>query len=302
MSYSYHAFGLKIVSEIKCPELLLANGAWDQPDVMIRVGNVPTELDAPIFKRMKIDTQATANEVLLKIPNVAAYYVVNGKQITIEPCVQSDLNGIRLYLLGSCMGAIFHQRKMLPLHASAICVDDKAVLFTGKSKAGKSTTAHAFVQKGYQLHADDICVIGQKNGQTLVYPGYPHMKMWGDALDYHGLDTASFKSLQYRVNKYAVPMIHQFNQEPIPLKCIYILQKNDISNIQQYTITGMKKFIAIRNNTYRYGFIKAMKLGHIHFVQLSSALKNVPVTRIVRPTSKHTLNELTDMIEEALKG
>ena len=291
----YHLFGLHVVSELELPELITAETTVHAPDVKITFNPVPERLTGSFFNH-KLG-QTTSTESLLKIDSVGRFYIKQGREIVIERCPECSRDILRLYVLGSCFGALLHQRKLLPLHASAICHNGKAVLFTGRSKAGKSTTAHALVQKGYPLHTDDICVIGGENGQTLVYPGYPQMKMWADALDYHGLDTTSFKSLQYRTEKYAVPMLHRFNQEPVPLERIYILRKKEVEDIEIHQLTGMKKFIAVRNNTYRYGFLKAMRLTHANFEQLSTTLNDVPVKCIVRPTSKHTLDELVSIIE-----
>ena len=38
-----------------------------------------------------------------------------------------DEDIIRLYILGTCMGAILMQRKILPLHGSAIAINGKAM-------------------------------------------------------------------------------------------------------------------------------------------------------------------------------
>ena len=51
------------------------------------------------------------------------------------------------------------------MHASAIVHEGKAVLFTGISGAGKSTTANAFRLKGYKMLTDDVCPITFINGK-----------------------------------------------------------------------------------------------------------------------------------------
>ena len=72
---------------------------------------------------------------------------------TAEGSLGSD---IRVFLLGSCLGALLHQRGVLALHASAIETDQGAVLFMGDSGMGKSTTLQAFIKRGYKMLADDI--------------------------------------------------------------------------------------------------------------------------------------------------
>ena len=70
-----------------------------------------------------------------------------------------DEDVIRLYILGTCMGAILMQRKILPLHGSAIEIDGKAYAIVGDSGAGKSTLASAFLKQGYQLVSDDVIAV-----------------------------------------------------------------------------------------------------------------------------------------------
>ena len=57
------------------------------------------------------------------------------------------------------MGAILMQRKILPLHGSAIAIDGKAYAIVGDSGAGKSTLASAFLKRGYQLLSDDVITV-----------------------------------------------------------------------------------------------------------------------------------------------
>ena len=57
------------------------------------------------------------------------------------------------------MGAILMQRRLLPLHGSAIAINGKAYAIVGDSGAGKSTLASAFLNKGYQLISDDVIAV-----------------------------------------------------------------------------------------------------------------------------------------------
>ena len=83
------------------------------------------------------------------------------------------------------MGTILMQRKMLPLHGSAIEIDGKVYAIVGDSGAGKSTLASAFLKQGYKLVSDDVIAVSlsQENSIPYVTPAYPQQKLWQESLN-----------------------------------------------------------------------------------------------------------------------
>ena len=81
-------------------------------------------------------------------------------EIVAEPRQGVPDSNVRLFLLGSAMGALLHQRGLLPLHTNAVEVGGRAFAFMGKSGAGKSTLAAWFHDRGFRIVADDVCVVG----------------------------------------------------------------------------------------------------------------------------------------------
>ncbi|MCP4397035.1 MAG: hypothetical protein GY801_07015 [bacterium] len=75
--------------------------------------------------------------------------------------------------IASELGALLHQRELLPLHGSAIKVNDGVCVFVGLSGNGKSTVAAAFRQRGYQVLADDVCVVSIR--EDGLPPGDPRV-------------------------------------------------------------------------------------------------------------------------------
>ena len=85
------------------------------------------------------------------------FQLKNGKKYMFHQLMDTRI--FRLYILGTCMGAILMQRKILPLHGSVIAIDGKAYAIVGDSGAGKSTLASAFLKRGYQLLTDDVIAV-----------------------------------------------------------------------------------------------------------------------------------------------
>lgn len=85
------------------------------------------------------------------------------------------------YLLGSVLAFIVRLRGMVPLHASAVAVQDQAILFAGPQGAGKSSIAAAFAILGHPVLSDDIVVIDDSTGRVLAHPSHPRLSMWPDS-------------------------------------------------------------------------------------------------------------------------
>jgi hypothetical protein len=83
-----------------------------------------------------------------------------------------------VYLLGPVLGFVLRLRGIIPLHASAVAVGDRAIAFVGPACAGKSTTAAAFARLGYRVLSDDVVALCERDGQFLVQPGYPILRLW----------------------------------------------------------------------------------------------------------------------------
>ena len=209
----YHAFGLNIDSELLLPDMPKISGTTD---VVIQYGPVPEAI--PDASLVGVRYQATPRAFLLRVDGIASYYVKNGRAIIIEPENGVAEEEIRLFLLGSVMGGLLYQRGILPLHASAVEVDGGAVLFMGPSSIGKSTLAGGFQEKGYPLLADDVCganLNGHKIAQ--VAPGFPWLKLWGDALKRFKRDESGLSRVRLNpdFDKFFVPF-NPVSREPRP--------------------------------------------------------------------------------------
>src|SRR5687768_17607128 len=104
----YSIFGLHLRSELPLPELLEIEKS-SQSTVMVRLGGVsdpPAEGPGP---------HPADGGLLLVIDGVARYLVKDGSEIVIEPHPGVPDANVRLYLLGSAMGVLLHQRGLLPL-------------------------------------------------------------------------------------------------------------------------------------------------------------------------------------------
>ena len=301
--FLYRGYGLNIASSFEFPELLPAN--FESPDVIIEEGETPETLLAE-DTLIRVNVSMNANEYLMDFKCVAKYYAANGNSIIVNPYADADAASVRLFLLSSVMAAILNQRNLTPLHASAIIVDGKAVLFMGPSGAGKSTLITGFQKKGYQVFSDDVCVLQQKkNGQMVVAPAYPYIKLWTTSFENFNWDLPN-QALALRpfLPKYALPFHDSFCDDVLMVKAIFIVGFNTPlfgkPIIEQ--LGSKASFEAINNNVYRPLQTIASKRRQEAFLHISALNNQMLVYKLLRDAKMNQLAECMQLIESKLKN
>jgi hypothetical protein len=297
--YAYNAFGLNIWSEVHLPELPSGEFGEDSIDIWIKKGSLPeTWVQREDRSRVVVD----GDSVIFESQKNAFFCITKGREITVVPFEGVDERKIRLYLLGSCMGILLMQRKVMPLHGSAIEINGKAYAFVGHSGAGKSTLAAAFIQKGYKLLSDDVIPVRlSKERVPIAYPSYPHQKLWEESLVGFGINSSGYQSLFERETKYAVPVKESFYDKPIPLGGVFELAKGNTSKIRFKKIGTLEKFRVLLQHTYRDFLIDRLKLAEWHFKHSMEVGKRTPIFELRRPAEGFTAPRLVDEILKVIQ-
>lgn len=291
----YTAFGLRIRSCLPLPELLPATGPGE--DVNIVYGLVPADLPEAVEKGVRY--QAAPGRLLLKVDGVARYLVSDGCQVTIERDPAADDDDVRVFLLGSALGALLHQRADLVLHGSAIVAGDGSVAFLGISGVGKSTLAMAFRKRGYALLTDDLCVVRPAaDGRMAIQPGFPQAKLWLDSLERLEILPDDLKRIRRKLEKRALPLRDDaFVAEPLPVRRLYVLQAANQDELKLTPLEGPQKFAALKDYTYRFRFVDGLRGKPAHFQQGLALAQQAAISVVVRPREPFRLDELVMLIE-----
>ncbi|MCA9051461.1 MAG: hypothetical protein KDA89_22135 [Planctomycetaceae bacterium] len=204
-------------------------------DVSVRFGCVPSELHG--VKKRGAAFDAAEGQVLFRVPNVGQFLVQHGREVVIERQPGISDSEIRVFVMNTVFAALLRQRGLLALSASAVRVNDSAVLLLGGSATGKSTLAAQFRQQGIPVLADDICPIVIRPGLgPVLLPGFPVIRLWQDAANHFGFDIAELSRPRACLPRYEVP-----NKLPCddhwPVAGMYLLTDN-CSN-QPETITSL---------------------------------------------------------------
>jgi hypothetical protein len=293
----YTAYGLQIASELPLPELVASSAQTS--DVHIRYGSVPTAL--PNSHQFDGFFQAVPGTLLLTVPEVARFLVVEGREVWIERELNSEDADVRIFLLGSVLGALLHLRHILALHASSIHTPYGAVLFGGPSGNGKSTLLGAFLHRGYTMLADDVTAVTlDGTGGPMAIPAFPRLRLWADAAAKFEYRIEGLPRVWGLRDKYVMPAPRFFGQ-PLPIHVLYSLNVDDSPTIKIEPVEGMCRFQILSANTYRAYFLHGLGLSETHFRLLAPLLKTLNIRRITRPASPFLLAELVDQIEEDLK-
>ncbi|TFE22647.1 HPr kinase/phosphorylase [Cohnella luojiensis] len=297
-SHLYKAFGFRVASEMTLPELpeLQDIGDGKEPaDIVITIADLSEEWSRLALPNRK--TFVIENRVMFQIADTATYCILNGKSIIVSPMKGADEDRIRLYILGSCMGALLFQRRVLPLHGSAVAIDGKAYAFIGDSGAGKSTLASAFLQRGSPLVSDDVIAVSLSPDQApWVTPSYPQQKLWQESLDGLGMERTLYRPIFQRENKFTVPVPALFYPEPLPLAGVFELIKSDKDSIQIQKIRNLERLSILYQHTYRNSYISRLGLMEWHLGMTAKMTNKLEVFRLQRPISGFTAPDLVSLI------
>jgi hypothetical protein len=267
----YSCFDFRLRSAIPLPELIPAEDEADaRPIVEVRLEALPEILAGSPAPRQGL--QVAAEEAMLTVGNVANYLVRGGREIVVYPFPGASDRNVRLFLLGSALGILCHQRGLLPLHANAISVDGVAIAFAGPSGAGKSTLAAYFQRSGYEVLCDDVCVIGfDETGRPFAWPGLPRLKLWGDAAAAFGHDSTKLDRAFEGMDKYHVPLDTAVAARPIPFRRLYLLGRaGEGEEGELARLKGGEAMEAAMAQTYRAGYLGPMGLAAHHFRQCAA--------------------------------
>ncbi|MEH6945324.1 aldolase [Bacillus sp. JJ722] len=297
----YKAFGMIISSEILLPELTRINIVDHNADIVIE----KAELYSIWSEQSKAESNfiIKPNWIMFHISDVGYFSIENGNRIVFSPLREAHEDEIRLYILGSCMGALLLQRGILPLHGSAIAIEGKAYAIVGDSGAGKSTLASAFLKRGYKLLSDDVIPVTlNEENIPMVTPAYPQQKLWLESLNHFEMQSNQYRSLISRADKFAIPVQSMFATESLPLAGIFeLVTSTENEEVKIHPIQDLQRFYKLFYHTYRNFFIQESGLMDWHFNISSKMINKISFFQLCRPTTRFTAHDLTDVILNTIK-
>lgn len=287
----YALYGFTLRSDLALPA---ARGA--EPDaaaeVEARFGAVPPREG----ERLWIDE---GGALVLDVAGIGRFRIHGGREIRIDPAEGASERNLRVFLLGSAMGALLQQRGLLPLHANAVAIEGRAVAFCGRSGAGKSSLAAWFADRGRPILCDDVCAIGfDEGGAPIVLPGVPRLRLWEDALSRSGRAAADYERSFDGQDKYDVPAAAAAATSPLPLAACYALaEAPDGEEGRIERLSGVAAVDALVANTYRGAFLKLSGGSEAHLFACLRIAAAVPVHRALRRWGRERFDEEAERLD-----
>ncbi len=300
---SYLISGLRVESDLALPGAIVAVQSGDQPDITIVQGAVPDQLDQA--DQHGPNWQLAGDRFLLRVPDVVRMLLDGGGHLIwqCEPGVRPE--DAAIFVAASGIGLLLHQRGSVVLHASAVAVDGRAMLFCGNSGAGKSTMAAALARRGYVLLADDQCLLtGLGQGVPMVHPDGRAMKLWQRSIEQLELEQRSGDAVRDQIAKFYVEP-EGSSTGPLPLGAIHILRETRSPElagggpaIALHRLNLADAAIEVRRNAYRPGMVKRLNQDSLYLQAAAGAVQADGVWRLVRPLDFDQIDAVVTRLEE----
>ncbi|MEM9138608.1 MAG: hypothetical protein AAGB15_02165 [Pseudomonadota bacterium] len=289
----YRGYGLLFRSQLDLPELTPSGPGT--ADVEITLGDAPSaalEMVDPAESAHPGFTKTPVGDVL-RLPDLATILINEGRKIVIQLADGSDPGLLRLYLIGSVFGMVFHQRKQLVLHGAAIAHPSGLSIFVGASGAGKSTLAAHLGKRGHAVLADDTLPLLRKGDEFLAWPGSRVFKLWRDALDALGEVPDDLAQVGERYDKFFYQNPAVADDAPMPLSEVIVLDRAEDQTLHLHRVKGLEALQLLTVNAYRPEYVAYLGQETAHF-QLTAALTGA--VRVLRLTRPWDVSKMPDVI------
>lgn len=160
------------------------------------------------------------------------------------------------------------------LHAGAVEIDDKAVLFMAPSHGGKSTLTDYFIRRGHPLITDDKMATYEEEGEYYAVPSHPYHRPF-----------RTVEVLGYECENAAT--------EVKPIHAIYILEKSEPeADIVIRRLKGIEKFSRLHEGgEMNFSFFTPEYVNY-----LAGLANKVSVFNVTVPHDLERLNQVYDAI------
>lgn len=226
---------------------------------------------------------------------IAHFSIKAGNSIDYVCDHSANIDEVKICLLGPVLACLCYQRSIFLLHASAINIDNKAVVLAGHSGVGKSTAALAFSSLGYEVLSDELLQLNLVDGNVVFDGG-----LCASLIENKGVGWFD-KVTDGIINKSVWGHPDGHKHQSVSIERLYLLGKNGRS-LEVQSMSPMDKLRGlVEEASYRYHWIRQMGLESQHARFCSSVIEQVDIKRIFRPEVIDKGEALANIILEDLR-
>ena len=260
-------------------------------DVEVRFTDALPAVEPVQFRKPYLE--ANDEQFYLSVQNVGEFYSENGNLILIKSNTDVDQKSIELYLNGSVLGSILHQRKIFALHGSSFKLNDQTVIICGHSGFGKSSLTLAMCKDHHATFlTDDITPIS--NGTIL--PISEKLKLWRNSLEQLGISSEELQPVHDEMDKFYLEF--ESSQVNFPPDIIFIGETYSGKTLHIEEIKGTDKFEHLFANQYWEELTSSMEQSRNHYFQTIVELCNNSTMFLVKRPQNIEIRKVS---EELLK-
>ena len=311
--HAHAAFGLRIASAARLPGLSPASD--DAPtDVVVRLQEgapraaAPSDADEVLYRSSDCDEAGTPALVVARLRGGLFFRLryADGVEFVLDGAGRGvwtmwpapwTLDDVATYLLGPVFGFLLRLRGVTCLHASAVAVEDQAVVFAGPAGAGKSTLAAAFARRGHAVMADDVVAISDDGALVAVQPGPSRIRLWPESVRalYGAEDALPRLTPTWDKRFLEAGAGYRFQARSLPLGAVFVLADR-LRHFRRWSVESLSPaagLIALAANTHAGHFADA-RMRAAEFRVLAGLTSRVPVYRAWPPDDVASLSGLCD--------
>ncbi len=325
MSFHYKIYGLQVASSRPINLLDERQNRGEETDLFVRWSSAKSETpdeslkweriltnDLKRRKGISLWTSETANGVYTKLRFMTELshidFLLDGAKKNLwithdRDEAESDLDS---YFVGPALGSLLRLLGTICLHASAVNVGEKAVVFLGKKRGGKSTTAAGFHRLGYRVLSDDIAVIKKRDDNYFIESGYWKIRLRpkpAAALFQTGVEQMP-TVYKHRDSRYlSLEKENDFSRDSLPLAAIYLLGEINEGDTTPFVepIEPSERVVKLTENTFG-SYVINQKLRGEEFALLAALAKKTPFRRLMFGHDLRTIDLQCQTVVEDLRN
>lgn len=206
-------------------------------------------------------------------------------------------------LLDQVIPRMLSMMGQIVIHAGAVDVGGKAVVFLGKSGRGKSTLVTYFDKSGYMCLTDDAFLLIEKQSQFYTMLTYPGLRLWPEsAKTLLGQDNSLSRVAQYHPKeRHRTTFSGQMNERTMPIQAVYELAepRPEVAGVVVSALSPQRSVIELIESSFRLDWSEKAVLD-TELDMFTRLVEQVPFFQITYPRNFTFLPQVQAAILAAL--